>query len=1024
MSICTHRIPVLLLILALFAVSALAQSQAAGGAIEGVVRDPSGAVVPGADVTLVHKTSGARRTTQTGGHGNFSASLLRVGTWSVEARKEGFSAASGEVTLAVGQTVPLVLVLPVAGANQSVEVRAETAMVDPARTHVGTAISPVLMAELPLNGRNFKDLVLMSPATAPEGPFFQVSFHGIQSAFNNFTVDGADNNSAYYGTPRGKGDRAPFQFSQDAVREFQVVSADYSAEFGRSAGGLIQVVTRGGGDAYHGNAFWYLRHDSLNARNIREVTRPEDIRHQFGASVGGPIVPQRLFFFANVDQQIRRQPVTVLDPGVFIPVTDAQFASMARTTGLSVDVVRARYAQAQEWIAPQLSVDPRTGAYNGTFSRDLNQTVFLGRLDGNLAQGHEFSLMVNVQDFSGPNNYFTQTVQNILQSFNGEEKRCNVTATGQVSSVLTPVLLNEFRFQYAWDKVDTEANSDMPRMDIGNSPNWLRMGSHSNLPIDIRERRVQLVDNVGWSAGAHEFKAGVDVNFLRDDSHSPNTFAGMFKFNSLLEFAVGRYTRYSQNFGNPDNRQNTGDFALFLQDRIRLTPSLTLSAGLRWDYQRLDQPSVSNPLDSRTAHLDADPGNIAPRIGISWAAPGSRTAIRAGYGIYYARTALQITNAAMTLNGKTVSGGQLKITDSGAPNLGGDYHNTLAFRASGFSVPSSALSTQPDIYILGPARKNPMSHQASLEVEREVVPGTSVSATYLFCKTDYLPFNRYVNQLPGGGVVTYSLVDDDSGQVTNTWTSVQYGKGLANPAFRNVTICDSSAKAIHHGLTLAARSRIGGWATLMANYTWSRSIDTNPCGAETSTSRITDNQLQPSDRGLSDLHQAHLFNFSGVFAPRFESGNRIARAALDGWTLAPRLRLASGRPFSYSAFGASTADGRNNGNLNGDASDADRVLGRNSGIGPGWVGADLRLSRSFFLGESRRLEVVVECFNILNHPNFITPNNIPVFEVKNGTQLHYRASNPVLTGGKAFNSLSYVEATDPRQFQVALKFSF
>lgn len=1014
----------ILLILLALPLATLAQSQAANGRIEGVVKDSSGGVLPGVTVVITNTETGIARTLLTDDNGFFRAPLLRVGKYDVDVTLDGFTPfKQAGITLTVGQTVSLNVIMQVAGSADEVLVTGNAEVVDTTKTTLSTTIDQNYISEIPLNGRNFKDLILLTPAVTTDGPYGQVSFNGIQGVFNNLTVDGADDNNAFFGEPRSRQSRAPFQYSQDAVKEFQVINNNYSAEFGRAAGGLINVVTKSGTNEIHGSAFYFLRHDALNARNFREAERPSDKRHQFGFSIGGPIQKDRLFYFINFDQQIRRQPITSLDPGIFQTFSASQIQSAADDMGLTVDQVQANLAAAEEYLAGTMSVDPRTGQFQGTFPRDFNQSVVMGKVDGNINDNNNFYITFNYQNFDGTNTAYTAPVQFQALSYNGTEKRKTGTLVGQWTGLYSPTLIGEFRAQYSWDDEPSESNAEFPRTDIGSYPNQYNIGRPTFLPRHTNEDRSQFVYNLGYSRGIHEIKTGVDINILKDDNYFPGTFGGRFAFSSLLDFAVGRYNTYYQNVGDASNKQTTMDFAWFFQDRIMVTDNFSLYAGIRYDYQRFDQPSVANPLYPLTAHLNEDKNNIAPRLGFNWSTADRKTSIRGGYGIFYARTAQLLTNTAMVSNGIVQVGGQMRRTDTGAPDLGGNWANILDFRGANYDFPASALYSSPDIYVFSPNRENPMVHQANLEIEREIVPDMTISVGYAFTKADHLPFNRNINLSKTGNVREFNLINDATGEITGSLSVDEYRyNGYVDSNFRNITYGESSAKSIYHGLVVQFRKRFSQGFSLLANYTWSKAIDTNPTAVSTYTSYTTTDQLDPHDRGLSGVDQRQVLNISGVFNPHVDFNSAFANGLLNDWKLAPRVRIGSGRPYSLVAYGNYNGAGRYDGNLNNDPYSNDRVLGRNDQRGPAWATVDFRLARIFPVTDTTKIELIFEGFNLFNHVNFYTPETIDGYYVSNYDELHYNPSDAAFNGN--FRDFTFTTASDPRQFQVAVKFLF
>src|SRR5438552_10554570 len=290
----------------------VAQSQATTGTIEGNTFDQTGAVLPGATVTIRNPATGVVRTVASDEKGYFRAPLLPPGSYQVTAELSGFARLQRTgLTLSIGQTVNISLKLQVAGGSETVTVSGEGPVVETTRTQISSTVNERAIAGLPVNGRNFIDFVLLTPGVTRDVRTGDISFAGQRGTLNSLVIDGADNNNTFFGQTLGRtgSGRAPYQFSQDAVKEFQVNSNGYSPEFGRAGGAVINVVTKSGTNDLHGTGFWFYRDKSLNANDvINKVAVPPRGRspyhfNQFGASAGGPIVKDKAFFFFNYDGQ-------------------------------------------------------------------------------------------------------------------------------------------------------------------------------------------------------------------------------------------------------------------------------------------------------------------------------------------------------------------------------------------------------------------------------------------------------------------------------------------------------------------------------------------------------------------------------------------------------------------------------------------------------------------------------------------------------------------------------------------------
>src|SRR5262245_28604832 len=382
MALIRRALPLALLLFVLAPWSALAQSQATGGAIEGVVSDESGGVLPGATVTVRNTLTGIARETTTDSAGVYRAPLLPVGTYEVSAAMQGFATVRRpNLRLEIGQILNIDLSLKVASATEEVTVTAEAPVIEPSRTHQASTVGATAVSNLPVNGRNFIDFVLTTPGVNRDVRGGDISFAGQRGTLNSLVIDGADNNNTFFGQTLGRtgSGRAPYQFSQDAVQEFQVNRNAYSAEYGRAGGAVINVVTKSGTNEYHGSAFEFFRDKKLNANSyankiLTPVRAKSPFRiNQFGGSFGGPLQKDKAFFFLSYDGQRQTipNPVTLTLPGNLPGDADTQ-AGLAR-------------------------VQSKATAYD----RTRDQDVLLAKLDWQINARHRLSVRYNHQNFTG-----------------------------------------------------------------------------------------------------------------------------------------------------------------------------------------------------------------------------------------------------------------------------------------------------------------------------------------------------------------------------------------------------------------------------------------------------------------------------------------------------------------------------------------------------------------------------------------------------------------------------------------------
>ncbi|HYO63763.1 MAG TPA: TonB-dependent receptor, partial [Pyrinomonadaceae bacterium] len=792
---------------ALASASAFAQSQATTGDIEGRALDPNGAVVAGTNVTARNKATGFERTAVADEDGNYRLVLLPPGTYSVSASATNFATATFDnVTVTVGGKTSLDFNLTVGGARVDVTVTGEAPVVETTRTSVSTTINQRSIENLPINGRNFQDFATLSPGVVRDPRGGDLSVGGQRGTLNSLQVDGVDNNNTFFGQALGRGGvRPPYQFSEESVQEFQVNQNGFSAEFGRAGGAVINVVTKSGTNEFHGGLFEYFRDESLNAndpitkanqsRRGQPNSRPPAKIHQFGGRVGGPVVRNRAFFFFTYDGQ-RADVPQVLD----------------------VPNLASAPAAAQNALLPRLT----------TYQVGRNQNVFLGKTDITLNDSNQLTLRYNHQGFTGRNNENNGPLS--AEEHSGDSLVQSDTFSGTLASTLTRSVVNEFRFQLARDKEPGEANSDAPEAVIGTGAGTnLSIGRNNFSPRETTIKRVQFIDNVSYISGRSSYKFGLDFNFDRILNFFPGLFSGSYTFPSYTAFANNAPTAYTQNFPGPDTtggttEPNLSEYAFYAQNDLRVTPSLTLNLGVRYDYQRLACPPVRNPdplLLSNgvdTARCPDDRNNLAPRLGFSYA-PDERTVVRAGWGLYYGRTPAIVLGTVHSQNGINVTG--VTLTAAQLATLGLTYPNIL-------SAPPAGIAANPNLYVFAEDYGNPLTHQARVGFERELWRDLSASVTYLFYRGSNLTRTRDIN-LPAP--VAFNVNGPD-GQVY-TFTRFNGARPISRAAgtgqsYNRISVFESEARSQYHGLAFLATLRLRRGLHFSAAYTYARARDDRP----------------------------------------------------------------------------------------------------------------------------------------------------------------------------------------------------
>ena len=993
-----------LLVLCFALVSAsFAFAQSTTGSISGTVTDTSGGAVANVTITARNVNTGLARSATTGEAGTFTIPLLPVGTYEVAAEAAGFGAARvGNVVVNVGGDTTVRLVLEPAGVQAAVTVSSEAPLVETSKSAVDSVVSERMIENLPTNGRNFLDFVLTTPGVVKDNfRVGDISFAGQRGTLNSLIVDGADNNNTFFGQAAGRTGtgRAPYQFSQDTVKEFQVNTNSYSAEYGRAGGAVINVVTKSGTNEFHGGAFYFYRDDSIKEPDYFDVinNRPEAPYHydQFGASLGGPILRDRLFFFASYDGQRNTIPNSV----VF---------NIPAGTPTDADTVAGT---------------ARLRALADTWDRKQDQDVFLLKTDWEASSRHHVSLRYNRQDFTGVG--FESGGSTVAFEHSGNSLVETDTFAGSLASSLTSSFFNELRGQYMRDREPGTANSPLPEATVNQSGSTvLIIGRNFFSPRETTIKRVQVADTATLLFGPHTLKAGFDYN--QDDIYNLfiGNFSGSYTFASIGSFQRGTPSgageRYVQAFAGPGTtggvtHPDLTEYAGFVQDEWQVRPNLTLNLGARYDYQDVRQPDVLNPdaqllaAGLRTDTIPIDDDNYAGRIGFAWTPmKDNRTVVRGGYGLFYGRTTGIMFGTAHSNNGINVQ--TITFTGNQVPT----YPNTFA------SIPTGAAVPRPTIFVFDPDFENPRVQQGSLGVERALTNDLGISVGYLYVKGDDLPRSADINisnpttvdvSVQGGGVVP-----------VRRYT----GRPFTN--FARIIQFQSSAESEYHGASLELVKRFSNNWTARLGYSYGRATDTKPDATAVVPQGTDDAKFMQDtfdaagEHGPSDLDVRHRVVLSGVWDLNYGDSiqNSFARFLLSGWTLSGVVSYQTGTPWSPSI----------NGDLNGDGNDRnDRSPGasRNAERLPSILSVDPRISRHFRFGPVD-LELIAEAFNIFNRDNVIgiQTNEYRLATVAGQPQLQPLATfRTPCAGGRGCTAQAPASAgAGPRTYQLAARVSF
>jgi outer membrane receptor protein involved in Fe transport len=997
-------------LLAAFSVSA--QVVAGLGGISGVVQDQTGAVVPNAKISVANPSKGIQRTLTSNEAGVFTAPALPPSTgYAINVQADGFAPyAAREIQVFVGQNVNLNVELQVAQTAVNVEVSAIAPVIEDTKTDVSQVVTQTQIDNLPINGRRVDTFVLLTPGVVSDGTFGLVSFRGTPGG-NTFLTDGNDTTNQYYGENAGR-TRIPSQISQDAVQEFQVLTAGYSAEYGRATGGVINTVTRSGENDVHGTAFWFFRNRSLNARDRYAAFNPPEYRHQFGGSLSGPIVKDKLFYFFNTELTRRNFPI----------------ASSTFRAGV---VENGDWVNCQATAAQCGAIAPLLQPFFGAIPRDQKNELAFGKIDWRPGERHSLSASFNYLKFVSPNG-----IQTGAAITNGGALTSNGLTTvrdryGRLSHtfIATSSMVNEARFGWFKDRQADELGGYTPAFGLLSvSVNGVNIGIPNYLPrINPSENRYQFADTLTWTRGRHTLKFGFDIASTTDYINTLFNQYGSYSYGTVGLFAQdfggggsGRnYQSYSQTFGNPISEFTLRDHALFAQDQFRINQNLTVNLGLRYDYTSLPTPKVSNPDYPQTAKIREDKNNFSPRAGIAYRIDATNTVIRAGYGISYGRYTGGFLNTLLTNN--NVYTKQVTINNTPAtPNLAGPaFPNRL--------VSSELPGGTTSITFAASDLKTPYTQNGDIGIEQKITDDIGLTLSYIWSRGMQFFTTRDLNIGAPGPALTYSIADR-SGNITGSYTTPTYlSANRLDRRYLRVNQIENGGRTYYDGLSVQVNKRYSKGFQLSVAYTWSHAIDTALGGGG-------DNVFFSSgpttffpgdyafDKGDSILDQRHRAAISFVWQPKFNNKtDLLSRIFVNGWQLSSVTTLATPQKTTptVNVTGSPVAGAAFTGNLNGFGGSA-RVpfLPRGSVDIDPITRVDARLAKQFSFTERMKLSLLFEAFNVTNS-QYDTIVETRGYNV--GTDRILRPNDAL---GSGIASGGFPDGTNARRAQVGARFEF
>jgi outer membrane receptor for ferrienterochelin and colicin len=976
-----------------------AQTQITSGVIQGTVLDPSGAVMPATEVQIKNVETNLSRSLTTGDDGRFAFLLVPSGTYMVTAAKAGFATlVRDKVVVTVGQAVVLNLAMKVSATEETVTVTG-TPTVDTSKTEVSNTLNETTISTTPILGRKFEDLLSLTPGVSivqgPDGD--EITFSGQRGVFNNISLDGGDYNNGFFGEQMG-GQRAAIDITLEAVKEFQVVATGANAEYGRTAGGIVNVITKSGTNELHGSLFHFQRLEGLTSNTSDGKPLKDFHREQFGGTLGGPIVKDKAFFFLALEgiRENLQRPNLSEPIGSPCPVEAPTITANEALIAGSPDCQRLALLNFFRTNLNQEEGDP--------VDHKIDNKAVLGKLDWSLNPNNNLSVSFNFNHSKNTNQTFD--VATYGNSANGIEGPSKISVLNlNLFSTLSPTKLNEFHVTYSReDRPRSAVDSNVPPdTAMGFGPTF-RFGNPFFLAPNVDEliKRFQIKDNISFIVGRHTVKVGAEWMHTNNAQVFRGFFKGRYLFDSVTGFlrfaspaapggygprtiactdgsfvtdpspclggsspAGGPLLLYLQGAGlqGPATDAagasdiNNEEFSVFAQDKWQVRRNLTLNYGLRWDGQFM--PDTVDPPTTAYGRFLSDPSfpsdgtipdqtkQFQPRLGIAWdVRSDGKSVVRANAGIYYARQNMLTQVGSVTTNGIQQ---QTLVSGTFATGFGGAIP-TWPGVLTPTPVPPGSFPAGTGVRVFARDYRNPKIYTVNVAYEQEVAPDWSAYLDVTWSKGVYL--TRFLD---------YNRAD----------------RGAPfSPELGETMVANSRGKGLYRGATIGVRKRFSNGYQLEANYVLSKDLDDDSNERDPFTDRSFDPFDLTKDYGPSDRDIRHKFNFFayGELPWKLQGNARIQARSAQPITANPRVQ--------------------NNVDLGRNGERKDNA----------YFSFDWRLQRPFRFGKNMALVPVIEMFNTFNSKNNINTLSTP--------------------GLFNFDGFLRLGVGDPRQVQLAVKLTF